>query len=75
MTTEPNELTKSINHERMPVLLDGEEAFETWLRGSPKEAYGLVRSFDPNKMRIVQSGFEKRDLLERKSGGSLNAGF
>ena len=64
MTTEPNELTRSINHERMPVLLDGEAAFETWLRGSPKEAYGLARSFDPDKMRIVQSGFEKKDVLE-----------
>jgi putative SOS response-associated peptidase YedK len=42
MTTEPNELTRSIDHERMPALLDGEVAFDTWLRGSSKEAYGLV---------------------------------
>ena len=63
MTTEPNALTRSINHERIPVLLDGEESFETWLRGTPAEAYGVVRSFDPTKMRIVQSGFEKQDLL------------
>ena len=63
MTTEPNELTRSINHERMPVLLGGEETFETWLSGSPKEAYKLVRSYEPDKMRIVQSGFEKKDLL------------
>jgi putative SOS response-associated peptidase YedK len=63
LTTEPNALTRSINHERMPVLLDGEDAFETWLRGSPRGAYSLVRSFDPNKMHIVQEGFEKRDVL------------
>ena len=63
MTTEPNALTRSINHERMPVLLDNDEAFETWLSGTPKEAYGLVKSFGPDKMRIVQSGFEKKDLL------------
>ena len=63
MTTEPNALTRSINHERMPVLLDGEESFETWLRSSPQEAFKLVQSFDPSKMRIVQEGFEKKDLL------------
>ena len=47
----------------MPVLLDGEETFETWLSGSPKEAYALVKSYEPEKMRIVQSGFEKKDLV------------
>ena len=31
MTTAPNALTDSINHERMPVLLSEEEEFETWL--------------------------------------------
>ena len=64
MTTEPNELTASINHERMPVLLSNEVEFETWLRGTPDEAFGLVRSYDASAMRIVQSGREKRDLLE-----------
>jgi len=63
LTTAPKALTRAINHERMLALLDGEEAFETWLRGSPKEAFGLVRSFDPEKMRIVHTGFEKKDLL------------
>lgn len=29
MTTEPNELTASINHERMPVLLNDPADFET----------------------------------------------
>ncbi len=63
MTTAPNALTASINHERMPVLLNREEDFETWLSGSPAEAFALARSFDPEQMRIVQSGLEKRDLL------------
>lgn len=63
LTTEPNALTAGINHERMPVLLSREEEFETWLSGSPAEAYALARSFDPTMMRIVQSGFEKKDLL------------
>jgi putative SOS response-associated peptidase YedK len=63
LTTEPNDLTRSINHERMPVLLSGEEQFETWLCGSSAEAFSLARSFDPAQMRIVQSGSEKEDLL------------
>jgi hypothetical protein len=37
--------------------------FETWLSGSPAEAFALARSFDRGAMRIVQSGFEKKDLL------------
>lgn len=63
MTTAPNALTDSINHERMPVLLSEEADFETWLSGSPAEAFALARSFDPAAMRIVQSGLEKKDLL------------
>lgn len=63
LTTEPNALTASINHERMPVLLSREEEFETWLSGSPAEAYALARSFDSAMMRIVQRGFEKKDTL------------
>ena len=34
LTTEPNELTASINNERMPVLLTNPADFETWLSGS-----------------------------------------
>jgi putative SOS response-associated peptidase YedK len=63
MTTEPNALTASINHERMPVLLSGTEQFETWLKGTPAEAFALARSYPAEAMHIVQSGKEKRDLL------------
>ncbi len=63
MTTLPNTLTETINHERSPVLLTGEEQFSTWLTGSPKEAFGLIGTSDPQSMRIVQSGFDKEDLL------------
>lgn len=63
MTTEPNELTASINHERMPVLLSTEEQYDTWLNGTPKEAFELAQSFPAEAMRIVQSGAEKQDLL------------
>jgi putative SOS response-associated peptidase YedK len=61
VTTAPNALTDSINHERMPVLLSEEADFERWLSGSPAEAFALARSYDPGAMRIVQSGFEKKD--------------
>jgi putative SOS response-associated peptidase YedK len=62
MTTVPNRLTESINHERMPVLLSTEDEFERWLKAPASEAFNLARSFDPDRMRIVQSGKEKRDL-------------
>ncbi|MEQ1718023.1 MAG: SOS response-associated peptidase family protein, partial [Hyphomicrobium sp.] len=45
MTTEPNELTASINHERMPVVLSTEEQFDTWLNGNTKEAFELARPY------------------------------
>jgi putative SOS response-associated peptidase YedK len=63
MTTAPNALTVSINHERMPVLLSEESDFETWLSGTPAEAFAWARNFDPARMRIAQSGLEKKDLL------------
>jgi putative SOS response-associated peptidase YedK len=65
MTTTPNALTGSINHERMPVLLSKENEFETWLSGTPAEAFALARSFDPAQMRIIQCGKDKEDLLGR----------
>jgi putative SOS response-associated peptidase YedK len=63
MTTSPNALTATIMHDRMPVLLSEPAEWETWLTGSPDAAYSLVRTYDAERMRIVQSGTEKRDLL------------
>jgi putative SOS response-associated peptidase YedK len=63
LTTDPNDLTRSINHERMPVLLSGEDQFETWLSGSVEVAFALAKGFDPAQMRIVQSGKDKEDKL------------
>lgn len=63
MTTEPNSLVSTINHKRMPVLLTDEGEFETWLTGKPEEAFGLVRTFGPEWMQIVQSGMEKQDRV------------
>ena len=65
MTTLPNTLTMTINHERSPVLLTEEAEFATWLSGTPEEAFGLIKVSDPGRMSIVQSGFEKKDLTEK----------
>ncbi len=62
MTTEPNELTASTNHERMPVLLSTEEQCDTWLKGTANEAFALARSFPADMMRIVQRGADKENL-------------
>jgi hypothetical protein len=40
-----------------------EEEFDTWLRGSPDEAFALAREYPPARMRIVQEGLKKEDLL------------
>jgi putative SOS response-associated peptidase YedK len=63
MTTLPNALTHTINHERSPVILTEEEQFETWLSGTPQEAFSLVKSFDADRMHIVQEGFGKEDRV------------
>jgi putative SOS response-associated peptidase YedK len=63
LTTTPNSLVSTINHERMPVILTREEEFETWLRAPVEEAFALVREYPPEKMRIVQEGFYKEDRV------------
>ena len=64
MTTEPNELTQSINHERMPVLISDPADYEMWLSGSTEDAFNLARSYAAEQMRIVQSGCDREDLLQ-----------
>jgi putative SOS response-associated peptidase YedK len=63
LTTLPNPLVATINHERMPVLLTREDEFETWLRGSADEAFALARVYPPEQMCIVQEGLKKEDML------------
>jgi putative SOS response-associated peptidase YedK len=46
------------------VLLSNPADFETWLSGSTDEAFELARSYAADQMRIVQSGSERKDLLE-----------
>jgi putative SOS response-associated peptidase YedK len=63
MTTLPNAITATINHERSPVILTEEEQFVTWLQGSSQDAFSLITTSDPERMLIVQSGLNKKDLL------------
>jgi putative SOS response-associated peptidase YedK len=69
MTTLPNTLTSTINHERSPVLLTTEEECSTWLTGTPEEAFGVIKTSDPERMHIVQSGFDKEDLTQAAAAG------
>jgi hypothetical protein len=39
LTTTPNPLVATINHERMPVILTREEEFDAWLLGSLEVAF------------------------------------
>jgi putative SOS response-associated peptidase YedK len=64
MTTLPNALVATINHERMPVVLASEADRNAWLHGTPEDAFALAQQYPPQQMRIVQSGYEKRDLLD-----------
>lgn len=63
LTTTPNEVVKPIHPSRMPVMLSDEEQFETWLTGSPDDAYRLARPHHAEAMRIVHKG-EKKDAAE-----------
>lgn len=61
VTTLPNALTETINHERSPVLLTTPQDCEIWLNGSVAEARSVIRTSDPADMHIVQSGPDKLD--------------
>ena len=64
LTTTPNPLVATINHERMPVLLTREEEFQTWIGGTADEAFALAREYPAERMAIVQEGYDKEDLLD-----------
>ena len=77
MTTEPNELTKSINHERMPVLLTDLADFETWLSGSADEAFKLARSYAADIVSApgTEQGLRAREVRARSvQAGGLTRG-
>ena len=64
MTTLPNDLVATINHERMPVILATADEQDAWIDGDSDEAFRLARPYPAAALRIVQGGFEKQDLLQ-----------
>jgi putative SOS response-associated peptidase YedK len=61
LTTRPNEVVWPVHPKRMPVLLSGEEQFDTWLHGMPEEAFSLARPYPADQMHIVYKG-DKKDI-------------
>ena len=55
LTTTANEIVRPVHPTRMPVILDASD-YDTWLTGSPEEAFALVKPFPAERMRIVQQG-------------------
>lgn len=68
LTTTPNPLVATVNHERMPVLLASERACETWLTGSEDDAMALAQEYPPDAMQIVREGFDKADPVVSARG-------
>ena len=66
LTTTPNALVETVDHERMPVLLSTPVAQDQWMDGSDEEAFALCKPYPPEMMRLVQISYEKRDLLGLK---------
>jgi putative SOS response-associated peptidase YedK len=56
LTTTPNSLVSTINHERMPVLLTREDEFETWLRGTQKRHSPSRASIPRSKCGSCEKG-------------------
>lgn len=63
VTTVPNALTSSINHERSPVLLASEDDMDSWLSDDHAAVNALIRPLPAERLRIVQEGFDKEDLI------------
>jgi putative SOS response-associated peptidase YedK len=64
LTTVPNSATASINHERSPVILTTDKERDIWLGNDADAARALIRPLDGDRLRIVQAGTEKRDLMQ-----------
>lgn len=55
VTTTPNELTRQTHPDRTPFIVDPDD-YETWLTGTPDEAFALIKPFPADQMVIHQSG-------------------
>jgi putative SOS response-associated peptidase YedK len=63
MTTTPNVLVATFNHESS-LLLATEDDHEAWLNGSAEEVLEIVKPLLPERVRIVQKGHDKRNRLD-----------
>jgi putative SOS response-associated peptidase YedK len=65
LTTTPNSLVATIKSrtDAGPIHTCDEE-FDTWMHGSCEKALALAREYPAERMRIVQEGFDKVDLLK-----------
>ncbi len=61
LTTTPNNIVKPIHPTRMPVLLVGDDAHDTWMNGTADEAMALAKPYTDDGMKVVAKG-EKRDV-------------
>ena len=65
VTTNPNELVRTIHPDRMPGILH-ETDYDTWLQGSQADAFRLLKPYPAEMMRIVHSGVgENMDVGHR----------
>jgi putative SOS response-associated peptidase YedK len=63
VTTRPNALAEAIHHDRMPVLLGSVEQQDAWLENLNYNGKLLDR-YPADKMREVQAGLDKEDLMQ-----------
>jgi len=61
LTTDPNAVVAPIHPTRMPEMLFGAEAYDTWLTGSLEQALALARPYSADGMRVVAKG-DKQDI-------------
>lgn len=64
MTTAANAFTEAINHDRLPAILATSEDQEAWLHGKPGDWQRLLQPFAPDRMKEVQVGLDKLDLMK-----------
>ena len=60
LTTRPNNVVKPIHPNRMPVVLAGEDAHDSWINGTTDEAMAFAKPYADDGMKVVAKG-EKRD--------------
>jgi putative SOS response-associated peptidase YedK len=66
MTTLPNMLTQTINHERSPILLTDEDQCSTWLIGTPEQAFRAYPDIGPEHDANSAIGFRQKGPAGRR---------